>query len=265
MSLQKNPDSKPQLICTCRISLRRNGAGLTVKTRQWDCPSCGLDKRRTLAKMVHLSNADAMWTFTMPQPFATDSTGQAVTPAEFANCDWYSHVYLYTDGSLRWRTLSTCSNCCRRVSRMFDTFTKWVRRRYPTAQRMWVREDQKNGSVHLHTAWVGVPFIANRSRAARRFRQAWVELGGGSQLDFGKPRGNSEWMGWYMGKYLAKQHEERMARGYRRWSRSRGFCPQITMGRYEPPEGREPGVIEILGWVDPFTLETRATRVLLPT
>jgi len=265
MTIAKTEGSKPPLVCTCRLAIRRNGQPLTVKTRQWDCPSCGLDKRKTLAKMVQWSDADAMWTFTMPQPHATDLDGLAVTPPEFANCDWYSHVYQYLDGSLRWRTLSSCVHCCRRVSRMLDTLTKWLRRRYSNAQRLWVREDQKNGSVHIHSAWVGVPFVANRSRAARRIREAWVHLGGGSQVDFGKPKGDSRWMGWYMGKYLAKQHDQKMARGYRRWSRSRGFAPEISMFRYEPPEDRVPGLVEIVGWVDPFTLESRATRVLLPT
>lgn len=207
-----------------------------------------------------------MWTFTLPQPHAVDLDGCPVTPPEFSDCDWYSHVYEYKDGTLRWRTLSTCSLCCRRVARMMDTLTKWARRRWPAAQRLWVREDHKSGALHVHSAWAGVPYVARKSRNARRIREQWAHLGGGF-VDFGKQDSSRDGsrMGWYIGKYLAKSHDRRMARGYRRWSRSRGFAPEVVMPRYIPPPDRPPGIVEVIGWVDPFTREVRATRTLLPT
>lgn len=259
---------RPPLVCTCRLALDRNGQALVVVAHLWDCPSHGLDKRRRIADMCAVARPTAMWTFTMPQPHAVDREGQAVTPAGFEDCDWYTHVYVYEpDGTLRWRTLSNCPHCCRKVARMFDTLTKWVRRRYPRAQRLWAREDQKNGALHLHSAWAGVPFVARRSRAARRIRAHWVSLGGGHQVDFGKTDShkNHQAMGWYIGKYLAKSHDRPMARGYRRWSRSRGFAPEVVMPRYEPDPDRIPGEIVFRGWVDPFSREVRPTRVLLPT
>lgn len=254
------------LVCTCRLSLERNGQPMTVVAHLWDCPSHGLDKRRKIAEMCAVAEPRAMWTFTLPQPHAVDDDGQAVTPDIHRDCDWYSHVYEYADGTLRWRTLSSCPVCCRRVSKMMDTLTKWLRRRYPAAQRIWAREDHKNGALHIHSAWSGVPFIARKSRAANRIREHWANLGGGF-IDFGKQdsRKDSARMGWYIGKYLAKSHDRRMARGYRRWSRSVGFAPEVRMPRHEPDPDRIPGEIVLLGWVDPFTAEVRATRTLLPT
>lgn len=261
------PAASPRvpLVCTCRLSLRRNGEPLTVVAHLWDCPSHGRDKRRALADMCSVASPSAMWTFTLPQPHAVDEDGCPVIPTVFQGCDWHSHVYTYRDGTLRWRTLSTCSRCCARVSRMMDTLTKWIRRRYPQAQRLWVREEHKSGALHIHSAWSGVPFVARKSRAANRIREHWTRLGGGF-IDFGKRDSKDpRWMGWYIGKYLAKSHDRPMARGYRRWSRSGGFAPVIRMPRYVPDPDREPGRVEILGWLDPFSREVKLTRTFLPT
>jgi hypothetical protein len=289
------PDTRPPLVCTCRMRLTRNGDPITVQARAWDCPSCGLDKRRTLTTMVETAAASVgllnaspvrgsvtgvpesgryfagagvrMWTFTMEQPPAVDADGVALVPEVHRDCDWSSHVYRYRDGSLRWRTLSSCPFCCKRVSRMLDTLTKWVRRRFPAAQRLWVREDQKNGSLHIHSAWAGVPYLGRKSRfGAQLVRYAVQELGFGRQVDLGREDGprDSSRVGWYIGKYLAKQHDGRMAHGYRRWSRSRGFAPDVRMARNEPPEDRPAGVIVFVGWLDPSTGEVAATRTRAP-
>jgi hypothetical protein len=208
-----------------------------------------------------------MWTFTLPQPRAVDEDGCPVVPAGFEDCDWYTHVQpAKTDGTLRWLTISTCRHCCGRVSRMMDSLTKRLRRRYPDAQRLWVREEHKSGALHVHSAWSGVPWVSRKSRAANRIRQDWADLGGGF-VDFGKrdSHKDSRAMGWYVGKYLAKSHDRPMARGYRRWSRSLGFAPDVRMPRYQPDPDRPAGVVTVLGWVDPFTLEVRATRTHVPT
>lgn len=260
-------DTRPPLVCTCRLSLTRNGQPLSVVAHLWDCPSHGRDKRKTLADMCSVARPTAMWTFTLPQPRAVDDQGVIVVPPEFADCDWYQHVYEYKDGTLRWRTLSTCPLCCKRVARMMDSLTKWVRRRWPGAQRLWVREDHKSGAMHIHSAWAGVPHVGRKSANSRKIRAQWVHLGGGSQVDFGGsdgPRDGAR-IGWYIGKYLAKSHDRPMARGYRRWSRSRHFAPDVVMPRYKAPEDRPAGLVEILGWVDPWTLETRSTRFTFPT
>lgn len=260
-------DNRAELLCTCRLVLEVDGDERRVKARSWDCPSCGRDKRNTLATMVSAALAERLITFTLPQPHAVDEDGCPVTPDGFGDCDWATHVYRYRDGSLRWRTLSTCSHCCARVSRMMRLQLKRARRQWPQAQVLWAREDHKSGSVHVHSAWVGLPAMGRRSRAGRRFKRWWSELGGGF-VDLGaggdSPR-DARRVGWYIGKYLAKRHDQKMAPGYRRWSRSYGFAPEVRMPRWVPEDGHVPAVtVRILGWEDPRTGEVCAERFWPP-
>lgn len=62
------------LVCNCkRVVSRGDGTGAefrVVKSRKWDCPSCGLDRKRTLAKMCSVAAVGRMLTLTIEQPRA---------------------------------------------------------------------------------------------------------------------------------------------------------------------------------------------------
>jgi hypothetical protein len=201
---------------------------MTVKAGLWDCPSCGLDKRRSLVQMCEDAGCDLMLTLTFEQPRSV-VRGVRVVPPGFERCSEFTHVRWYVDtygkGSFRWLRLSTCVYCCRKVSKMVDTFNKSVRRRWPDFEFLRVIEDHKSGAMHLHSGVVGV--LGDLSDARDVLRSLWRAAGGGRQVDLAQR--SSERVGRYLGKYLGKTHDQRMAHGYRRWSRSRNFGGSVLM------------------------------------
>lgn len=264
------------LLCNCRMSLVRHSTGevVTVKARAWDCPSCGLDKQRTLAAMCQAADPAWLLTLTFTQPHAVHgATGEDLTPARHASCDRASHVYEYVDkrgrSSLRWRLLSTCAHCCRYVSRALALWRKRMRRRWPAFDYLWAREDHpRSGAVHVHLALVGLPRVL--TRADRGFiKDAWNGCGGGFS-DLSKRSADSgNRLGWYLGKYLAKRHDQRMSKGYRRWSRTQRFAPGIVMNPYRAQREDDPSQLPQLeppvidGWLHPLTDRLAAARVWL--
>lgn len=261
------------LVCNCRMVLRRGVEVqvLTVKARSWDCPSCGLDKRRTLRDMINLEECRWLLTLTYRQPHAVGPRGEDLTPEEHANCDRTSHVYRYVDGTTRWRTMASCRHCCRRRSWMLRTLVKRLRRLWgPQFNYLAVVEDQKNGSMHLHLALSGVPDQLTRYQRVSVAR-SWTELGGGySNFRPPPPNASPAALGWYLGKYLAKKQDQRMARGYRRWTRAAGFAAAIRM-RWVDPLVQAVNVapaatkIKIVGWRHPTLPVVSRTRVWIST
>lgn len=259
-----------QLLCTCRMVFKnaRSGDRLTVKARAWDCPSCGLDKRRALVGMC--SEADPAWmlTLTFTQPLAVNLlTGEAVRPARHEFCDWHSHVYVHTDPrgreSLRWRLLSTCTHCCKYVSNALAKMRKRLRRMWSGFQCLWVREDHRSGAVHVHMAVVGLPKVLRRVERAR-IKDAWNGCGGGFADLAKRSAAAGGALGAYLGKYLTKQTGRKMARGYRRWSRTRAFGAGVRMTYRWPREDQVPGEVarfRLVGWVDPTTGSVSAYRL----
>jgi hypothetical protein len=214
-----------------------------------------------------------MWTGTFSQPRYRD--GQ--TPERYRHCDPETHVYVYErDESLRWRSLEDCQHCCAWSSLVLANFRKRLRRRWPTAQLLWTREVQPNsGSFTINMALINVPATKRPSdnrmtSAGRKIRQMWAECvgqdedGTWSGIDLGhkfKGTRSAKGVGVYVGKYLTKLagSGRRLARGYRRWSRTAGFGPEVRMGRPPNPEPREGG-LALLGWTDPFTWDVRGDR-----
>jgi len=131
-----------------------------------------------------------------------------------------------------------------------------------------VVEDQKNGSMHLHLALSGVPEHITRVDRLR-VASAWKDLGGG-YINFRPPPVNASpaGMGWYLGKYLAKRQDQRMARGYRRWTRARAFATALRM-RWVDPNGvvqvlnvaQRVAKIKLKGWRHPVLPGIYRTRV----
>lgn len=265
--------SRPLLACNCAMVVRKGLEVRTIRTRSWDCPSCGLDKRNRIAEMAQSAGTPdrhpRMLTMTFSQPRQEDD---GVVPDRHADCDPSSHLYEYrqADGkiTLRWRLLSTCPHCCRYVSAVMVKFRKRLRRMYgDQVDYLWAREDHpKSGAIHLHSLWVGLPQgIARNNRAGRRIKAAYAEAGGGL-LDLGYADADAQGrrVGWYIGKYLAKRHDQRMAKGFRRWSRTRGFAPEVLMQpRFGPPQpwANPSAAPDILGFVDPLTRDVRLQRV----
>jgi hypothetical protein len=232
------------LRCNCRAVVARSGVyrapggpgegDFTVRGGQWDCPSCGLDKRHALAEMVSTAGAAWLLTLTMRQPRAFDVAGAEVTPEDHERCSRRTHVYEYRDRhgktSWRWRTLATCEHCVKRISLWRKHFVQRVRRVWGEFGYLDVIEDHKNGAYHLHFAVVGIPRDVERKRAGHLLGLHWYALGGG-RVDLAAPPGREHAgaLGWYLGKYLAKRQEQRMAKGHRRWGRSRNFAPEVLM------------------------------------
>lgn len=230
-----------------------------VKSRRWDCPSCGLDRKRTLAQMCVSASASRIVTLTFEQPkvqLVGAAPGQlrgdlawefASIPARHEHCDPATHIaWNERNGGFRWRVIPDCKICCRWVSHRLELFTKRMRRRWPSWTYLQVREVHKSGAVHLHLAVAGCPAsMTRKSRAAGYVRAAWAEVGGGF-VDVGRhgDHAGSD-AGWYVGKYLTKQTDIRFARGFRRWSRAGSFAPELTMVPRRDPE--KDG-----GWSDPF-------------
>ncbi len=267
--------ARPLLICNCRMVMRRGAEVRTVKTRSWDCPSCGLDKRNRLAEMALKAatpeKSPRMLTMTFTQPRMDDD---GVIPDRHWDCDPSSHVYEYRqkDGttSLRWRLISTCPHCCRYVTGVMVRFRKRLRRLHgDQVDYLWAREDHpKSGAIHLHSLWVGLPATITRSNnAGRRLKAAWQEAGGGwLDLGYADAAAQGRRVGWYIGKYLAKRHDQKMAKGFRRWSRTKGFAPEVLMQpRFGPPvPWLSPHAdAEVVGFVHPISSDVLRERVWL--
>lgn len=214
--------------CNCRQVLRRGDQRLVVKAGKWDCPSCGSDKKRALVDMTVEAFCRLLLTLTFEQPRA-HRRGKSVVPQGYESCLRRTHVRSVTDRygktSLRWQTIPGCVHCCRRVSGMVHRFVKSVRRRWPEFEYLKVNEPHKSGATHLHWGVTGLPEDAQRTLQA-----LWMAQQGGRQVDL---RASSQaapgGVGRYLGKYLAKRQDFRMAAGYRLWSRSRGFAPAVLM------------------------------------
>lgn len=272
------------LVCNCTRVISRKSPGFAphpkdvkrVKSRMWDCPSCGQDRKRKLAGMCDTAGVERMLTLTFDQPHcamlpAHQEPGkrssffpdlEAPGRGRHRKCDPITHVYFHAAStSWRWRIVPTCDHCCRNVSRMFRLFIMKLRYRWPNVEYLHVRETHKSGATHLHVAVVGIPAVITKTSAAGRLvKVAWLNLGGGF-VDVGRHGEKAgAAAGWYVGKYLAKVQEEKCARGFRRWSRSANFAPGIRM-----VEDHVPGVwvdegapIALGGWIHPDGSEWRA-------
>jgi len=241
-------------VCNCRIRVvNREGELFTVKSRRWDCPSCGLDKAERIRDLCVWQGADRMWVGTFTQPHYTEGEPP---PSRHVHCDPLTHVYRYSDSSARWRMLESCEWCCRESARALSLFRKAIRRRWPDAQLLWVREVKPaSGAFDLNIVITGVPPLTRRTRGGRRIKELWLQAGGGF-LDLGdgfKGRRSAGGVGRYIGKYLTKFAARPMAKGFRRWSRTSGFAPEIAMSDRKPPSMS--GRLGFLGWVEPVTLE----------
>lgn len=233
--------ARDNLVCNCRRVMVRpdDGQVLIVKTRSWDCPSCGYDKRKRLAEMVGAHGAQPMFTLTFRQPRAIDGAGRPVTPPEHERCERKTHVYRYSGKhgrpGWRWRTMANCPHCIARLTRMKSALRKRLRRRYgETLEYLYVLEDQDNGALHVHLALAGLPELTEGD--ALYFRRVWGELGGGrSQIDRAPVGSDGHPLGSYLGKYLAKEGVRRVAAGCRRWGRTRQYAPEVRM-RWVAPE-----------------------------
>jgi hypothetical protein len=207
-------------------------------------------------------------TLTFKQPLAavpgTVPAGDWLQPEEFAGCNPSTHVYLYKrDMTWRWRRLSACKSCCRWVSHKLKLFRLRMRYHWPEFQYLQVKEDHKTGALHLHLAVLGVPASITRSSAAGlKVKAAWAEVGGG-WVDVGRHgRDSGDKAGWYVGKYVAKRHDTTMSPGFRRWSRTAEFAPEVLMRpRFlpDPESWHDPGAPIILGdWLHPDGTESGA-------
>lgn len=245
------------LVCNCRIRLvTLDGELLTVKSRRWDCPSCGLDKANRIRDLCVIQGAERMWVLTFSQPRYVEGE----TPFRHQHCDPETHLYVYgRDGSTRWRMLESCPHCCRFSAWALSKFRKSIRRRWPDAEMLWVREIKpQSGAFDINVVITGVPPVTKRARAGRRIKELWIDAGGGF-LDLGdgfKGARSAGGVGRYIGKYLTKFAARPLARGFRRWSRTSGFAAGASMDtrperESEPREGR----LGFLGWVDPLTLD----------
>lgn len=268
------------LICNCRrVVSRGDGEAVeyrVVKSRKWDCPSCGLDRKRTMAEMCRVAGAVRIVTLTLEQPRVVwqgspeaghlPAAGQAVlrdgllmpdwsnleldsrfVPARHQDCDPVTHVaWNPRHGGFRWRVIPECARCLAHLSKMLERWVKRMRRAHPGFDYLHAREVHKSGAVHLHVAVVGIRrAVTGRSQAGQHIKRMWREVGGG-MVDVGRPGDNTGAdAGWYVGKYLAKEHTNTFARGYRRWSRSRAFAPEVRM----TPPPRDPA--DDGGWYDP--------------
>jgi hypothetical protein len=248
---------------------RSTGEVLTVKARAWDCPSCGLDKKRKIAAMCAVADPAWLVTLTVAVLPAVDGDGLEVTPDRHARCDRYSHVAEYFDPKtgrsrgLRWRVLASCPHCSAWLSGRIAAWRKRMRRMYGADfQYLWSREDHQSGSIHVHLAVIGLPKVLRRAERDA-IKRAWSSLGTGF-LDLSKRSARAaDRLGWYLGKYIAKRQDQRMARGYRRWSRTRAFAAAVRMTDPWPaPADRAASADppELVGWLDPSTGEVARVR-----
>jgi len=228
------------------------GELLTVKSRRWDCPSCGRDKAERIRDLCVAQGAERMWVLTFSQPRYLEGEPP---PMRHLLCPPETHVYVYADGTSRWRMLEACPHCLRESGRALANFRKSLRRRWPSVELLWVREVKpKSGAFDINVVITGVPPITRRTRAGRRIKELWLDAGGGF-LDLGdgfKGRRSAGGVGRYIGKYLTKFAARPLARGFRRWSRTAGFASDLRM--VEPREPSELGRLGFLGWVEPEQL-----------
>lgn len=194
------------------------------------------------------SGASRLFVLTFSQPRA-----ELVAPERHQYCDPSTHLYLYKDDTWRWRMLESCRHCCKYSSGAIVLWRKAMRRRYPDLQMLWVREVKpSSGAFDVNVVCTGLPRMMRRTERGRECKRLWVSAGGGF-MDLGdKYAGarSSGGLGRYIGKYLTKLAHRRMAAGFRRWGRSGGFAPEITMAQlvYEGPKLPFAYVFE--GWVD---------------
>jgi hypothetical protein len=188
-------------------------------------------------------------------------------PERHAVCDRYTHAIIFTNKrgkeSLRWLVIPNCKHCCRWVSAEKTRWRKRMRRAFPGAELLDVREETIAGMVHLHMAVTGLPagIPASGSAAGKRdprileMRRIWPA----GFIDF-KPRtaGNGGALGAYLGKYLTKQ-DVRMARGYRRWNRTRGFAPDVFMDQWRHDRDLARRAADLAGRPDVACTALRAT------
>jgi hypothetical protein len=283
------------LFCNCRRVVSRGEEYRVVKGRRWDCPSCGLDRKRTLAQMCDTAGVQRMVTLTFDQPRvvyvgapspgllpgrmgATISDGKlapppehlevldvTAIPARHVRCDAATHIYWnLRHGGFRWRLLPSCVYCCSYVSACLRKWAKRMRRLWPDFQYLHVREVHKSGAMHLHVAVTGVPrVVTRRSAAGGKVRDHWRQAGGGF-VDVGRHGEHAGGgAGWYVGKYLAKRQDDGgFARGYRRWSRSGEFAPLVRMVPKRDPDydggwADDGSPLRLGGWVHPDGAEHR--------
>jgi hypothetical protein len=266
------------LTCNCRRVVGRAMPGdrehaewRVVKSRRWDCPSCGLDRKRLLASMCAEGGVTRMVTLTFDQPRVPGSLTacaredhracppghevlpvEAHRPARHRHCDWSSHGYWHVpqkagrSAGWRWKVTPSCRHCCRWVSGALERWVKRLRRRWPDVQYLQAREVHKSGALHVHVAVRGLPAgVTRKSKSGLVLKGAWQGVGGGF-CDVGRHGENAgSDAGFYVGKYLAKAHTDTFARGYRRWSRSGDLAPHVRMSA-PPGDPEDDG-----GWSDP--------------
>lgn len=243
--------------CTCTVALtdRHTGETFPVRTQRWDCPSCGRDKANKVREMIVTQGVERLWVLTFTQPEHVDGE----RPERHELCDELTHVYQHKDGRWLWRMLESCEHCCRYSSRCVKLFRERLRRRYPDAQVLWVKEVKpQSGSFDINVTVSHVPVATRRTRAGRRIKQDWHEVGGGF-LDLGdgfRGKRSPGAAGRYIGKYLTKLAHRPMAKHFRRWGRSQGFAPSVRMAEPREPNF-DPQTGEILvrslaftGWMD---------------
>lgn len=249
--------SLPAILCDCRVSVvNTQGELFTVKSRRWDCPSCGRDKAARIRSMVMAEGVDRMWVLTFDQP----PVSRDFTPERHEHCDARSHLRYYAPtNDWRWCMVESCEHCCRHSSRVVALFRKALRRRYPELQMLWVREVKPlSGAFDLNMVVTDVPPVTRKHKAGKEIKALWAAAGGGF-MDLGKPANNhhAEKVGRYIGKYLTKLAHRRMAPGFRRWARSQGFAPRVRMNLVPEPcwaswlEKLPGSAVTFLGWVDP--------------
>lgn len=256
--------------CLCTVTIMRQGQVMHARRHEWRCPSCGPDKRKTIAAMAESADARRILTLTYTQPRATDSLGLPHIPHRFVGCDITTHMRrASTDGTWRWITNPECANCLRRVSWQLVQFRKRLRRLCPGVQMLRVYERHKNGALHVHILVSGLPKqITRHSGLGTAIKGAWREVGGGF-VDLGYPNNavdGSRKAGGYAAKYLTKAASEGVARGFRVWSRTAGFGPDVRMvaKRDLAAENvREGFSWTVVGWFDPYTGETTQHRPAL--
>lgn len=281
------------IVCNCRRVVSRGDEYRVVKSRKWDCPSCGLDRKRTLARMCGIADARRIITLTLEQPRAVwvgweHTPGEApagvaahldnglIVPGEGWNkhqvhrperhqhCDSSTHLaWNARHGGYRWRVIPECPHCLRWVSAALSRWIKRMRRLHPGLQYLHAREVHKSGGVHLHVAVTGLAGpVTQRNAAGKLIAYHWRAVGGGFVHVGRNGEHAGEYAGWYVGKYLAKQHDNTFARGFRRWSRAADFAPAVRMG-WTPPEDYDGGwhdplaPVKLHGWLHPDGTEKR--------
>jgi hypothetical protein len=165
----------------------------------------------------------------------------APAPEGFAGCDPTTHVMRSRAGVLQWRRLLKCRTCVAYDSGLMVLWRKRIRRRWPNAQVLVVREEHPGewslGTIHLHVIVTGLPFVIRpKSRSERLVKEHWYAVGGGHARATVSKRGNAQAVGRYVGKYVTKAvQSSAIARRCRIWRRTSGFAAGMVMVGYRPP------------------------------